>query len=61
MVREVLVVCEDCGAPYAGYYDSDDEVRIESGSTCPSCDGSSLREIAPDEIGDGSEEGDVGG
>lgn len=53
MGRKALALCADCGTPYAGFYDEGETtLLVNGGSTCPSCHGTTLREITADEIGD---------
>ena len=52
MGRRVLALCTDCGTPYAGFYDDGETTLLVDGaSVCPSCEGTTLREITADEIG----------
>lgn len=49
-MRPVLLVCEDCGTPYAGQSDGEGALRVQGGPDCPRCEGANLREVTSEDI-----------
>lgn len=56
-MRPVLLVCEDCGTPYAGQSDREGALRVQGGPDCRRCGGANLREITSEEVSGEAVEG----